>query len=147
MTNSPGILRFGVFEVHLAAGELRKNGSRVKLQEQPFQLLVTLLKRPGEIVTREELKEKLWAGDTFVDFDHGLSTAVNKIREALGDSATSPRFIETVPRKGYRFVGGTAMAQGGAVEIPAATPIAAIGARRWWAWGLAGAAIVAFSVF
>jgi DNA-binding winged helix-turn-helix (wHTH) protein len=89
--DQPGILRFGVFEVHLAAGEVRKNGSRVKLQQQPFQLLVTLLKRPGEIVTREELKEKLWAGDTFVDFDHSLSTAVNKIREALGDSAASPR--------------------------------------------------------
>ena len=83
MADQPGVLRFGVFEVHLAAGELRKNGSRVKLQEQPFQVLVTLLKRPGEIVTREELKEKLWAGDTFVDFDHSLSTAVNKIREVL----------------------------------------------------------------
>ena len=76
--NSPGILRFGVFEVHLAAGELRKNGSRIKPQEQQV-----LVKRPGEIVTREELKEKLWAGDTFVDFDHSLSTAVNKIREVL----------------------------------------------------------------
>ena len=147
MTDQPGILRFGVFEVHLAAGELRKNGSRIKLQEQPFQVLVTLLKRSGEIVTREELKEKLWAGDTFVDFDHSLSTAVNKIREVLGDSATSPRFIETVPRKGYRFIGGTGMPQANAAEVPSETAAATIGSRRWWAWGLAGIALAALGVF
>jgi Tol biopolymer transport system component/DNA-binding winged helix-turn-helix (wHTH) protein len=147
MTDQPGILRFGVFEVHLAAGELRKSGSRVKLQEQPFQVLVTLLKRPGEIVTREELKEKLWAGDTFVDFDHSLSTAVNKIREVLGDSATNPRFIETVPRKGYRFIGGAGMAQGGAAELAAEAPKAPVASRRRWAWGFAGIALVALGVF
>ena len=105
MAEQPGIIRFGVFEVNLAAGELRKNGTRIKLQEQPFQVLAALLERPGEVVTKDELKERLWAGDTFVDFDHSLSTAVNKIREALGDSASSPRFIETVPRRGYRFIG------------------------------------------
>ena len=98
------LIRFGAFEADLAAGELRKSGVRLKLQEQPFQVLAALLERPGEIVTREELKERLWSGDTFVDFDRGLNTAVNKIREALGDSANHPRFVETVPKRGYRLV-------------------------------------------
>jgi Tol biopolymer transport system component/DNA-binding winged helix-turn-helix (wHTH) protein len=129
MAEQPGMIRFGVFEVNLAAGELRKNGARVKLQEQPFQLLAALLRRPGEIVSKEELKEKIWADDTFVDFDHSLSTAVNKIREALGDSASSPRFIETVPRRGYRFVGGTA-ATSVAAETVAPIPTGAFAPRR-----------------
>jgi cholera toxin transcriptional activator len=97
-------VRFAVFEVDLAAGELRKNGSRIRLQEQPFQILVYLLDRPGEVVTREELRQKLWPADTFVDFDHSLNTAVNKLREALGDSASSPRYVETLARRGYRFL-------------------------------------------
>jgi cholera toxin transcriptional activator len=97
-------LRFGVFEVDLAAGELRKNGARIRLQEQPFQILVYLLDRAGEVVTREELRQKLWPADTFVDFDHSLNTAVNKLREALGDSASSPRYVETLARRGYRFL-------------------------------------------
>ena len=99
-----GPLRFGVFEVDLRAGELRKRGLQVRLQEQPFQVLVTLMEHPGEVVTREELQKKLWPADTFVDFDHGLNKAINKIREALGDSAESPRFVETVARRGYRFL-------------------------------------------
>ena len=99
-----GHLRFGVFELDLRAGELRKHGLRVRLQEQPFQILVMLLNHPGEVVTREELQKKLWPADTFVDFDHGLNKAINKIREALGDSAESPRFVETVARRGYRFL-------------------------------------------
>ena len=99
------LVRFGVFEADLAAGELRKSGSKVRLQEQPFQLLAYLLERAGEVVTREELREKLWPADTFVDFDHSLNTAVNKVREALGDSANSPRFVETLARRGYRFLG------------------------------------------
>src|SRR5580704_12337813 len=97
-------LRFGVFELDLRAGELRKHGLRVRLQEQPFQILVMLLEHPGEVVTREEFQKKLWPEDTFVDFDHGLNKAVNKIRDALGDSAESPRFVETVARRGYRFL-------------------------------------------
>src|SRR5215467_1365555 len=97
-------LRFGVFELDLRAGELRKHGLRVRLQEQPFQVLAMLLEHHGEVVTREELQKKLWSADTFVDFDHGLNKAINKIREALGDSAESPRFIETVARRGYRFL-------------------------------------------
>src|SRR4029077_9047945 len=99
-----GRLRFGVFELDLRAGELRKHGLQVRLQEQPFQVLATLLEHPGEVVTREELQKKLWPADTFVDFDHGLNKAISKIREALNDSAESPRFVETVARRGYRFL-------------------------------------------
>ncbi len=98
------IVRFGVFEADLAAGELRKSGRRIRLQEQPFQMLALLLERPGDLITREEVRQKLWPADTFVDFDHGLNTAINKVREALGDSAASPRFVETVARRGYRFL-------------------------------------------
>ena len=98
------LIRFGAFEVVLAAGELRKNGVRLKLQEQPFQVLAALLEKPGELVSRAELKERLWSSDTFVDFDRGLNTAVNKIRETLGDSAHNPRFVETISKRGYRFV-------------------------------------------
>lgn len=97
-------LRFGIFELDLAAAELRKNGVRIRLQDQPLQVLALLLERPGEIVSREDLRQKLWPADTFVDFDHSLNTAVNKLREALGDSASSPRFVETLARRGYRFV-------------------------------------------
>jgi DNA-binding winged helix-turn-helix (wHTH) protein len=101
--NSSGRLRFAVFEVDLRAGELTKRGLRIRLQEQPFQVLAMLLEKPGELVTREELREKIW-GQTVVDFDHGLNKAFNKIREALGDSAENPRFVETVARRGYRFL-------------------------------------------
>lgn len=100
----PGTLRFGVFEVDIRAGELRKHGIRVKLQEQPFQILALLLKRPGELVSREELRQELWPAHTFVDFDRGLNKAMTKLRSALGDSAESPRYVETLHRRGYRFV-------------------------------------------
>ena len=102
---SPAIARFGVFEADLEARELRKQGRRLRLQDQSFSVLVFLLQRAGSVVTREELREKLWPADTFVDFDHSLNTAVNKIREVLGDSASSPRFVETLARRGYRFLG------------------------------------------
>src|ERR1700683_1918300 len=98
------VVRFGVFEVDLAAGELRKSGRRIRLQEQPFQILALLLERPGEVVTREEVRQKLWPADTFVDFDHSLNTIINKIRDALGDSAANPRFVETLAKRGYRFL-------------------------------------------
>ena len=98
------LVRFGVFEVDFEAGELRKNGTRIRLQEQPFQVLAVLLERAGQVVTREELRQNIWPSDTFVDFDHSLNTAVNKIREALGDSASNPRFVETLARRGYRFI-------------------------------------------
>jgi TolB-like protein/DNA-binding winged helix-turn-helix (wHTH) protein/Flp pilus assembly protein TadD len=111
-------IRFGVFELDLRAGELRKHGLRVRLQEQPFQTLALLLEHPGEVVTREELQKKLWPKDTFVDFDHGLNKAVSKIREALGDSAESPRFIETVARRGYRFLAEVKPADAARVQSP-----------------------------
>jgi DNA-binding winged helix-turn-helix (wHTH) protein len=97
-------IQFGLFEVDLRAGELRKKGIRVRIQSLPFPLLVTLLQKQCEVVTREELRLTLWPEDTFVDFDHSLGTAINKLREALGDSASNPRFIETLPRRGYRFI-------------------------------------------
>jgi DNA-binding winged helix-turn-helix (wHTH) protein len=98
-------VRFGPFEADVKTGELWKGGTRLRLQEQPFQVLVMLLARKGELVTREELRQKLWPADTFVDFDHSLNTAINKLRDALGDSAKDPRYIETLAGRGYRFVG------------------------------------------
>jgi DNA-binding winged helix-turn-helix (wHTH) protein len=97
--------KFDEFEADLRAAELRKNGNRLKLQMQPFQVLVALLERPKEVVTREELRQRLWPQDTFVDFDHGLNTAMVKLRDVLGDSASKPRFIETIAKRGYRFLG------------------------------------------
>jgi TolB-like protein/Tfp pilus assembly protein PilF len=98
-------IRFGVFELDLRAGELRKQGVKVKLQEQPLQLLQVLLENPGAVVTREELQQKIWPSDTFVDFDHGLYNAIRRLREALGDSAETPHYVETLARRGYRFIG------------------------------------------
>jgi DNA-binding winged helix-turn-helix (wHTH) protein len=100
------VIRFGVFELNVPAGEFRKNGVRLKLADQPFRILHHLVSHPGEVVTREELRKLLWGEDTFVDFDHGLNASINRLREALGDSAATPRYIETVPRRGYRFIGG-----------------------------------------
>jgi TolB-like protein/DNA-binding winged helix-turn-helix (wHTH) protein/Tfp pilus assembly protein PilF len=99
-----GRLRFGVFELDLSAGELRKHGLKIRIQEQPFQVLAMLVQNAGKVVTREDLQKKLWPADTFVDFDHGLNKAINKIREALSDSAESPRYVETLSRRGYRFL-------------------------------------------
>ena len=104
LSSSSSIVRFATFEVDLERVELRKNGLKVRLQDQPFQVLVMLLKSPGEVVTREELRDSVWPQDTFVDFDHALNTAVKKIRAALGDDADNPRFLATVPRRGYRFI-------------------------------------------
>ena len=99
------MIRFGPFQVDLAAREVRKEGRKVKLQGQPFHVLALLLQRPGQVVSREELQQALWPADTFVEFDRGLNTAIKKIRQTLGDSADTPQFIETLPRQGYRFVG------------------------------------------
>src|ERR1700733_10523765 len=103
-TSSGRKVRSGLFEIDLAAGQLHKNGRRLPLQEQPFRVLATLLERPGDVVTRQELKERLWPADTYVGFDEGLNTAIRKLRTAFGDSAGNPRFIETLPRRGYRFI-------------------------------------------
>lgn len=110
-------VRFGAFEADLTTGELWRDGTRLRLQEQPFQVLVMLLARPGELVTRDDLRQKLWPADTFVDFDHSLNTAINKLRDALGDSAGDPRYIETLARRGYRFV---AKVEGGPHPAPSA---------------------------
>src|SRR6202171_2884391 len=118
-TRSPDVLRFGSFEVDVRAGELRKHGVKIKLQEQPFQILLALLQRPGELVSREELRSRIWPADTFVDFDNSLNTSINKLREALGDSAESPRFIETLPRRGYRFIAPVSSVDGKAKDVAA----------------------------
>ncbi len=120
---APRVIRFGLFELDFSAGELRKQDLRVKLQDQPFQTLVLLVSRPGEVVSREDLQKALWPADTFIEFDQGLNTAIKKIRLALGDSADNPRFIETVPRKGYRFI---APVEGN--RAPARAP--SLGSRR-----------------
>jgi len=98
-------LRFDTYVLDLRAGELYKSGRKIKLQEQPFQILAMLLEQPGEVVTREQLRERLWPEDTFVDFDHSLNTAIKKLRQALNDEASKPRFVETLPKRGYRYVG------------------------------------------
>src|SRR5436305_2922292 len=104
MPTQPEVVRFGLFELDLTEGVLIKNGRKIKLQEQPFRLLSILLEHPGETVTREQLRQVLWTADTFVDFDRGLNAAMTKLRQALGDSAVNPRFIETQARRGYRFI-------------------------------------------
>ncbi len=129
-------MRFGVFEVDLRSGELRRNGVKIRLQEQPFQVLAALLEHPGQVVTREELRGRLWPADTFVDFDHSLNAAVKRLREALGDSADSPRFVETLPRHGYRLIAPLE-------RLEAASAAPALGGRRPFirhaAWALAAA--------
>src|SRR3974390_1251723 len=104
-SEKPNVVRFGLFELDLQAGELRKGGVRIKLQDQPFQILAMLLERPGELVTREDLQKRLWPSDTFVDFDLSLNSAVKKLRQALSDASENPRYIETLYRRGYRFIG------------------------------------------
>ena len=147
-----GLIRFGSFELDPASGELRKTGARGKLQEQPFQVLRALVERPGEVVTREELHERLWPGDTFVEFDDGLNTAVRKIRQALGDAADNPRFVETLPKRGYRFIAPVRLPQGSSSEpgepphAPRSETHRADSKRRigWYAFGaLAAVAAVA----
>src|SRR5882724_13523945 len=117
------IIRFSTFEVNFHTGELRERGQKIKLQEQPLQVLAALLERPGDLVTREELRSKLWPADTFVDFDHSLNAAIKRLRDALGESAERPIFVETLARRGYRFIGpinGAPSAAGVNKFIPAA---------------------------
>ena len=134
-------LRFGLFELNLATGELRQEGKLVRLQEQPLQLLSLLAQRPGELVGREEIRQKLWPQDTFVQFDDSVNHAIKKVREALGDSATNPRFIETVPRQGYRFIAP--------VRVPDSEPmlekpvVSSQSQHHWIAWLILGTAVAA----
>src|SRR4030088_1397798 len=128
------MVRCGVFEIDLKAFELRKHGLRLKLAEQPFQILAILLEQPGQVITRDELRVRLWPGDTFVDFDHGLNNAVMRLREVLSDSSDTPRFIETLPRRGYRFIapveelGAIVEGASSAATLGTATPIDSAGA-------------------
>ena len=134
----PAVLRFESFEADLRSGELRKHGVKLKLSGQPFQVLAILLQRAGDVVTREELHQALWPSDTYVDFDHGLNTAINKVRAVLGDSGSNPRYVETLARRGYRFIAqvtsnvqpgsAVAVAQGAGAALapqPDQTPAAA----------------------
>ncbi|MCP5119408.1 MAG: tetratricopeptide repeat protein [bacterium] len=132
------VVRFGPYEVSLHTGELRKHGLKVRLQDLPFRILALLLEHPGEMVTREELREKLWSADTFVEFEHSVNTAISRLRTALGDSAEMPRYIETLPRRGYRFIGTVKVVE---ESVPAeqldASPEVAARTRRLVPWGVA----------
>ena len=136
--------RFGEFEADLVAGELRRGDTRIRLSRQPVELLTALLERPGQVVTREELRARLWRDDTFVDFEHGLNAAVNRLREALGDSAQTPRFVETLPGRGYRFLPSVELPPEPEPRIaaPAEARPAPVSARRreWLPWAVALAA-------
>lgn len=143
------IVRFGQFEADLRTGELRKGGLRVRLQDKPFRLLAALLERPGEVVTREELQRRLWPADTFVDFDNSLNNAVNRVRAALGDSAENARFVETVGRRGYRFIAPVEPTEPGGTPVTASPAAAASAGRaverpraRILIWGAVAAAVV-----
>ena len=122
LSHTENTVRFGQFELDLRTRQLTKNGAKIRLSQQPIQVLSLLLEDPGEIVTREEFKQRLWSSDVFVDFDHGLNKSIQKLREALGDSAGSPRYIETIPRIGYRFIALDNEAVG-SVEPPSETGI------------------------
>jgi len=131
-----GVLRFGTLELDLASGELRKDGALVKLQSQHFQLLALLVERAGQVVSREEIRRALWDNETFVDFDRSINFGVNQIRGALDDDPQSPRYIETLPRKGYRFIApiteaGDERAEGSPAAEPGLVP-KPVPARRWW---------------
>ena len=136
-------LRFGAFDLNLHTGELHKGRTRLRVPDQSIEILKALLEQPGQLVTREELRDRLWSSDTFVDFEHGLNAAVRRLREALGDSADVPKYIETLPRRGYRFIGtiegaavsaAAVVSQAGAVEpvtLEAVASNPASDARKW----------------
>ena len=149
----PSSVRFADFEVDFRAGELRKRGRRIRLQEQPFRVLTMLVERSGEVVSREELRQKLWPADTFVDFDHGLNSAVARLREKLNDSAEAPRYVETVPKRGYRFIGLVEEADSSVLDTLTPVPtqkiqpgvLSRVGIRSWTAVVLALVALLLFA--
>ena len=149
-SSTPATFSFGPFELNAATGELRRNGSRVRLSGQPFRILVALLSRPGELVTREQLRAEVWADSTFVDFEHGLNAAMNKLRRALGDAAENPRYIETHLGRGYRFIGtlqnrDTPQSASPGTALPERAPIRRIATAWWWLAGIA-ACLLSFVV-
>src|SRR5690348_1168906 len=126
LRSSRASVRFGAFELDQDAGELRKQGAKIRLQDQPLQILQILLEQPGKVVTREQLKKRIWPSDTFVDFDHGINNAIKRLREALADTAETPRYIETLLRRGYRFIGKASpavRASSGPVQSIAVLPV------------------------
>src|SRR6266404_4575768 len=129
--------RFSVFHFDALGGELRKQGQKLKVEGQPLRILAILLERPGEVITREDLKQRLWPADTFVDFEHSINTAVKRLRQALDDSAETPRFIETLPRRGYRFIYPLA-----SEPAPGERAVAEQGGARRIAIAIAGAGIL-----
>jgi len=141
----PSTVRFGAFELNPQSGELRKQGINIRLQGQPVEILALLVQRPGELVSREELQRKLWPADTFVDFEQGLNNAMKRLRAALDDNAETPRFIETLPRKGYRFI-GEIRGEPVSVAIPPSSTVRLANWRKWSIWlaviGMAGFALL-----
>src|SRR4051812_38736016 len=124
------VIRFGIFELDAQSGELRRHGLKVRLPEQSFQILQMLLDRPDEVVTREELRQRLWASDTTVDFDAGLNSAIRKLREALDDSADNPQFVQTLPRRGYRFIGSAKRITVDPITVPPPVAVETAPPRR-----------------
>ena len=151
-SNGSGKIRFGLFEADLRSGELFRNGSKVRLQEQPFQILAMLLDRPGEVVTREEMRERLWPADTFVDFDHSLNAAIRRLRDALGDTAENPRFVATVARRGYRFLAPVEGVGRAPQLVEQETPPSPVAPKRpvWrrlpWIIGVAAILVIGISI-
>ncbi|MGA2588709.1 MAG: winged helix-turn-helix domain-containing protein [Bryobacteraceae bacterium] len=144
-----GVIRFGTFEFRPGAGELRKHGIKIRLQGKPLQLLQALLERPGEVVAREELRDRLWAADTFVDFESGLNTAVNRLRLALGDSAEHPRYIGTLARSGYQFLAPVSEAPPPAEEAAVVAPVPSEARQRpsgRWLIGVAAGLLLALGL-
>src|SRR3984885_1597082 len=140
-------IRFGAYELDQDAMELRKDGAPIRLQEQPFRVLALLAERPGKIVTRDELREQIW-GNTFVDFDQSLNKAINRVREALNDNAATPEYVETIPRRGYRFIAPVIVSSANGTSIPAASSTRDTiitnekHARRSWVVPVAAIAVV-----
>lgn len=146
-STAEGRVRFGSYDVDFRAGELRKNGLKVKVHTQPLAVLEMLLERPGEIVTREELRQRLWGADTFVDFEHGLNKAINKLRDALGDAADNPRFIETLPRRGYRFLVPVMLPESSLTVVAAKPSKAKSGKKLTFVISLAAVVVAAFIIY
>jgi DNA-binding winged helix-turn-helix (wHTH) protein len=152
---SSQLIRFGLYEVDLTAREVRRNGAIVKLQDRPFEVLAVLLERPGDVITRDEFRRRLWSADTFVDFDASLNTSVNKLRQALSDSAENPRFIATAGRRGYRFIAPASAGKAAeavpeeALPAPLPTSITSVPAvkakRRGWTHALLGISAIALA--
>ena len=140
-----GLLRFGEFELDVRSGELHKDGLIIRLADQPFRVLLLLVERAGGVVTREELQGKLWAADTFVDFDIGLNSVIRRLRDTLGDSADHPRFIETLPKRGYRFIASVKPATADRIPQPGANGTAMAGSRARLAW-IAGGLVLAAAI-